>query len=57
MTPWPAFRELPLRDIAGRMAGRSLIDPYRVVDGKAAVAAGLDYFTLGVPPARGSRHA
>jgi UDPglucose 6-dehydrogenase len=57
MTPWPAFRELAPGDICRRMAGRCLIDPYRVIDGKAAAAAGLDYFTLGVPPARGARHA
>lgn len=52
MTPWPAFRDLKPDRLAGTMAGRVLIDPYRVVDGRAAAAAGLDYFTLGAPPLR-----
>jgi UDPglucose 6-dehydrogenase len=52
MTPWPAFRDLKADQLARSMAGRAVIDPYHVLDGKAVVAAGLDYFTLGVPPAR-----
>jgi hypothetical protein len=32
------------------MRGRWLIDPYRVIDGKAAQSAGLLYVTLGVAP-------
>lgn len=52
MTPWPVFRDLKADRLAGTMAGRVLIDPYRVVDGRAAAAAGLDYFTLGAPPVR-----
>jgi len=50
MTPWPVFRDLKADQIARIMAGRAVIDPYRVLDGKAVAAAGLDYFTLGVPP-------
>jgi len=47
MTPWPAFRDLKPADLARVMAGRTVLDPYRVLDGRAAVAAGLDYLTLG----------
>ncbi len=52
MTPWPEFRELSLSAVAAAMAGRVLVDPYRVLDGGAAHAAGLDYFALGVPARR-----
>ncbi len=52
MTPWPAFRDLKADQLARAMTGRAVIDPYRVLDGKTVVAAGLDYFTLGVPPLR-----
>jgi UDPglucose 6-dehydrogenase len=50
MTPWPEFRALAPAELARRMAGQTLIDPYRVISGSAATAAGLDYHTLGVPP-------
>ena len=50
MTPWPAFRALKPADLARVMAGRTVLDPYRILDARAAAAAGLDYFTLGVPP-------
>lgn len=53
MTPWPVFRDLKPDQLARAMTGRALIDPYRVLDGKAVAAAGLDYFTLGVPPLHG----
>jgi UDPglucose 6-dehydrogenase len=52
MTPWPEFRALAPAELARRMAGRVLIDPYAVIPGRAAAAAGLDYHTLGVPPSR-----
>ena len=48
MTPWLEFKKLSSIDIAQRMRGRWLIDPYRVIDGKAAKSAGLRYVTLGV---------
>jgi UDPglucose 6-dehydrogenase len=52
MTPWPAFRDLEADQLARSMAGRAVIDPYHVLNGEAVAAAGLDYFTLGVPPLR-----
>jgi len=57
MTPWTAFRDLETDQLASAMTGRTLIDPYRVLDGKGVVAAGLDYFTLGAPPLRASGRA
>jgi UDPglucose 6-dehydrogenase len=52
MTPWPEFRELEPADLGGVMAGRTLVDPHRVLGARSSVAAGLDYFTLGAPPRR-----
>ena len=47
MTPWPEFKSLMPGDLAKRMAGRTVLDPYRVLQPKAAHACGLDYHTLG----------
>src|SRR5262249_2197776 len=52
MTPWPAFRELKPADLARVMGGWTVLDPYRVLDGKAVIAQGLDYLALGAPPLR-----
>jgi UDPglucose 6-dehydrogenase len=52
MTPWPAFRELKAADLATAMAGRTVIDPHRVLDARDVVGAGLDHFTLGAPGTR-----
>ena len=49
-TPWPLYRELRPADLARAMKGRAVLDPYRVLDGRACVAAGLTYHTLGMPP-------
>jgi UDPglucose 6-dehydrogenase len=59
MTPWPQFKAHDPAAIAASMRGRLMLDPYRLFSGAAAVASGLDYFTLGAPPmrARGQRHA
>lgn len=50
MTPWGEFRKLSPSDLVKHMRGRWLIDPYRVVDCKAARVAGLRHVTLGVAP-------
>jgi UDPglucose 6-dehydrogenase len=54
MTPWPEFEKLSPSDLAGLLRGRAVIDPYRVLNGTAVAAAGLDYFTLGAQPLRGA---
>ena len=48
MTPWPQFRELVPAELAKSMRGKLVLDPYRILDGKAAAAAGLAWHTLGV---------
>lgn len=52
LTPWAEFKELDVGSVAKAMRGRVVIDPYRCLSGDDAVAAGLDYITLGVPPIR-----
>jgi UDPglucose 6-dehydrogenase len=47
MTPWPQFRGLALGELAAVMAGRVVVDPFRVLEPAAARAAALSYFTLG----------
>jgi UDPglucose 6-dehydrogenase len=49
-TPWPQFRELRIADLGRVMAGRVLIDPFRLLNGKTAAAAGFEYHALGMPP-------
>lgn len=51
MTPWAEFRQLDLQAVASRMRGRTVIDPFAALDAAASRAAGLDYVTLGRPPA------
>jgi len=53
-TPWPAYRDLAPKEIAARMHGRTLIDPYGLLPTPAVTAAGLDHFTLGRPVDRAS---
>ena len=48
MTPWPEFKKLSPADLAKTMRGKTILDPFRVLDPKTAEAAGLDYRTLGV---------
>ncbi len=50
MTPWSEFRGLSPAALAGAMKGRTVIDPYRVLDGGVWAAGGFDYLTLGTAP-------
>jgi UDPglucose 6-dehydrogenase len=50
LTPWPEYRDIPPKAIAGAMSGNIVLDPYRVLNVGAAVAAGLRYHTLGCTP-------
>lgn len=49
-TPWPEYKQLDIADLAKTMRGRVIIDPYRLLDGKAAANAGFAYHALGMPP-------
>lgn len=48
-TPWPQYRALKTADLARAMRGRLLIDPYRLLNGAEAAAAGFEYHALGMP--------
>jgi UDPglucose 6-dehydrogenase len=47
MTPWAQFGKLVPREIAKRLSGRVLLDPYSVLKADKCRAAGLEYHTLG----------
>ncbi|MBP2294288.1 nucleotide sugar dehydrogenase [Azospirillum rugosum] len=49
MTPWRQFRDLDPTLIAGRLAGRTVVDPYGVLDPAACRDAGLIHIRLGAP--------
>jgi UDPglucose 6-dehydrogenase len=49
LTPWPQYRKIPATEIAARLAGRLVLDPFAVLDGAAARGAGLMWATLGRP--------
>jgi UDPglucose 6-dehydrogenase len=50
LTPWPQYRAVAPLAIATAMRGRVVLDPYAVLDGDAARAAGLRLYTLGRAP-------
>ncbi len=47
MTPWPQFGKLAPREIARRLRGKVVLDPYAVLNAAACREAGLEYHTLG----------
>lgn len=47
MTAWPEFGALEPRAIRDAMRGRTVIDPFGMIDASAAHAAGLIHFRLG----------
>jgi UDPglucose 6-dehydrogenase len=48
MTPWAQFGKIDPAQIAGRLRGRMVLDPYAVLKAAACRAAGLQYHTLGM---------
>jgi UDPglucose 6-dehydrogenase len=59
LTPWPQYRSVPPVEIRKVMRGRVVIDPYAVLDQRAAEESGLTIHTLGRAPLRTAeaRHA
>jgi UDPglucose 6-dehydrogenase len=53
LTPWPDYRRIAPAHIARSLRGRIVLDPYAVLERKAAEAAGLVYHTLGRRAASG----
>lgn len=49
MTPWPQFATQPVGELARRMRGTYVIDPYHVLSNVAVQAEGLTHFGLGAP--------
>lgn len=48
MTPWSQFAKLAPANIAKKLRGKAVLDPYAVLSMVACRASGLDYWTLGV---------
>ena len=48
MTPWSRFGSLDPIDIAKRLRGKIVLDPYAVLGAAACQSAGLSYHTLGI---------
>jgi len=47
MTPWPQFKSLQPSQIARRLRGKLVIDPFRCLEPAACAAAGLEHHVLG----------
>ena len=52
MTPWPEFKSITSEILCKHMRGKIVFDPYRMLDFDQVKSAGLEYFTLGMPPAK-----
>jgi UDPglucose 6-dehydrogenase len=50
MTPWVQFGKLDPAQIARRLRGKLILDPYAVLKAAACRAVGLEYRTLGMKP-------
>ena len=51
MTPWDDFKSIVPSALADVMRGKWVLDPNRVLDGRACRRAGLTYWTMGVSDA------
>jgi len=47
MTPWKQYGAVPVAELAARLRGRLVIDPYATLDERACCAAGFAYHRLG----------
>ena len=47
MTPWKEFSSYTAAQLAGKMKGRVVIDPFAMLDGRQLTAAGFTYCRLG----------
>ena len=57
LTPWADYRRIAPAEIARSLHGNIVLDPYAVLDRRAAEAAGLAYHTLGRAPTVETRPA
>ena len=48
-TPWPEFRKLSPSDIAAKLKGKIVIDPFACLDHGACIEADLIHLSLGTP--------
>jgi UDPglucose 6-dehydrogenase len=50
LTPWPQYRDIRPQELAAKMPGRIVVDPYAMLDRAASRSAQLMHYTLGRPP-------
>ncbi len=50
MTPWPEFRSCPVAQVKAAMRGRTVIDPFHVMDEGECSLFGLSHYVLGKTP-------
>ena len=48
MTPWDEFKALSPQNIAENMRGKTVIDPYGILDGATCRSVGLNHYKLGI---------
>ena len=48
MTPWKEFSQIDPSALAKALSGKTVIDPYGILDRVCCMAKGLEYFTLGL---------
>ncbi len=48
MTPWDEFKALSPKNILASLRGKTILDPYGVLDKEACMSQGLNYFRLGI---------
>jgi len=48
MTPWEQFSKISPREVIGRMRGKLILDPYKILDQVSIHDLGIKYITLGV---------
>lgn len=49
-TPWSEFRSIKKSDLLFKMKGRTIIDPYGILNGLDLRSCGFNYFRLGASP-------
>lgn len=49
VTPWSEYRNIKIQDLLRLMRGRTIIDPFHLIDAQSAVNENFSYFALGMP--------
>lgn len=50
LTPWPAYRKCDVAALAAAISGKTVFDPFEILNSQQITQAGLDYHSLGKAP-------